>query len=179
MVDYLRSDKSQDGPFDVHAQIGHEHAHIWCEGEFASFWGTDGLPSSCKCLSELEARVPIAIDIHLLHGTNRHAQPIVLQHLSERSTVDEVYWTCAFSRCLRGRSGAESPAGDKKPSVRSSFHGSAKRPDLGSLNNTGVPLALEYDMEANDALQSDNALTVNATVARAPGHHNLGESRLS
>jgi len=68
----------------------------------------------CQC-SELEARVPIAIDIHLLYGANRHAQPIVLQHLSERSTVDEIYWTCAFSRCLRGRSGAESPLVIKSP----------------------------------------------------------------
>src|SRR6185437_6127079 len=117
--------------------------------------------------------------VDLVHGFRLHADQLVLEQFDQLLAVDQFDWHHAFARgfCLGIRS--EAAGGDEYTLLGAAEHGIAEFAHGAARDGVLVALGLEHHAQTHEGVESQQALAVNATVARTLGDFDVLEPVLT
>ncbi len=121
-------------------------------------------PSAATAGSALNGPQPGLIHDNALDDLCANAELKILEHFGKPITVNEVDWRCSLAGGLLGSVSCESSCSYQQPFVSTANHGPTEVADLAGRHSALVPLALEDNVEAQDASHSCNPFAVDAAV---------------
>ena len=101
------------------------------------------------------------------------------EHIDENVSIDELNWQYSIPSGFLLGFKSESAGGNDQTLVCSAHHGTAKISDLGWIDSSLVPLALEQYVEADEWIDLKYSNTVNATVIALTRHRDMLEPGLT
>lgn len=130
-----------------------------------------------KSRLKLDCLEPVGVYFYSLNEFGSYAEAEFFKRINKLVAINEIDWWCTVTSCFGVRARSKTTSSDKQPLLRATHHGATEIPDFCGANTTRVALRLENNRKAKQACYFDDAMTINAAVARPAGNLNLNEAR--